>query len=58
VRALEKCFTVIAVFSVISGWVLVSNPPRQVDAFSRTSHLDFTRTELWIGMFLLSAGIS
>jgi hypothetical protein len=58
VKALQKCLTIIAVFCVVSGWVLVSNPPRQLDAFSRTSHIDFTRRELWIGMFLLGSGIS
>jgi hypothetical protein len=57
-KLLERCLTVVAAFSAVSGWVLVSNPPRQVDTFSRSSHADFTRPELWIGMFLLSVGIS
>jgi hypothetical protein len=58
VRTLEKWFTVMAVFCIVPGWVLVSNPPRQVDTLTRSSHVDFARPELWVGMVLLAVGVS
>jgi hypothetical protein len=57
-RALgQKVFTVLAVFGSVAGWVLLSNPPRSHDR-AGAIYLDFTRPEIYIGVFLLSAGIS
>jgi hypothetical protein len=57
-RPMKTWLTVIAVFCIVPGWVLVSNPPRQVESLTRSSHVDFTRPELWIGMVLLAVGVS
>ncbi len=52
--------TVLAVFCTVAGWVILSNPPRYSEGptYSREVHLDFTRPELWIGVVLLTAGVS
>ena len=61
VRALvHKAFTVLAVFSTVTGWVLLSNLPRYSEGGSiyRTTSVDYATRQPWIGIGLLGAGIS
>jgi hypothetical protein len=56
----EKQFTVLAIFCIVAGWVILSNLPHHSEgsSYSRTNGVDYTDWQPWTGIVLLSAGIS
>ncbi len=60
IKAYEKVLSVLAVFSAVGGWVLLSNLPRYSEGSSiyRDSGVNYASWEPWTGIILFAAGIS
>ena len=52
--------TFLATLSIVTGWVLLANLSHESSgtSYSRTTSIDYGSWEPWVGIVLLSAGLS